>query len=84
MFCVAGSSIEMVPVYQSRVQLTDSVGKVLAERVIYLCKYKCHLHKYLCNGHSITDKTKILMTNGSLMKVESIAECSHWSILQYH
>ena len=23
------------------------------------------------------------MTNGSLMKVESIAEISHWSILQY-
>ena len=29
------------------------------------------------------DKTKILMTNGSLMKVKSIAECSPWSILQY-
>ena len=29
------------------------------------------------------DKTKILMTNGSLMKVESIAECSPWSIPQY-
>ena len=29
------------------------------------------------------NKTKVLMTNGSLMKVESIAECSHWSILQY-
>ena len=29
------------------------------------------------------DKTKILMTNGSLMKVESTAECSPWSILQY-
>ena len=28
-------------------------------------------------------KKKILMTNGSLMKVESIAECSPWSILQY-
>ena len=28
------------------------------------------------------DKTKILMTNNSLMKVKSIAECSHWSILQ--
>ena len=27
--------------------------------------------------------TKILMTNGSLMKVESITECSPWSILQY-
>ena len=29
------------------------------------------------------DKTKILMTNGSLMKVKSIAECSPWSNLQY-
>ena len=29
------------------------------------------------------DKTKILMTNGSLMKVESVAECSPWSILHY-
>ena len=31
------------------------------------------------------DKTKILITIGSLMKVESIAECSTrtWSILQY-
>ena len=28
-------------------------------------------------------QTKILMTNGSLMKVESIAECSNGSILQY-
>ena len=25
----------------------------------------------------------VLMENGSLMKVESIAECSPWSILQY-
>ena len=32
--------------------------------------------------HSKIDKTKILKTNGSLMKVESIAECSPWSILQ--
>ena len=30
-----------------------------------------------------TKKTKTLMTNGSLMKVESITECSKWSILQY-
>ena len=28
-------------------------------------------------------QNKILMTNGSLMKVESIAECSPWSILHY-
>ena len=35
------------------------------------------------NGHSKIDKTKILTTNGSLMKVKSIAECSPWGILQY-
>ena len=28
------------------------------------------------SGHSKKDKTRILMTNGSLMKVESISECS--------
>ena len=31
-------------------------------------------------GHPKIDKTKILMTNGSLMKVKSIAECSPWSL----
>ena len=35
------------------------------------------------SGHSKLDKTKILMTNDSLMKAKSIAECSSWSILQY-
>ena len=30
------------------------------------------------------DTIRILMTNGSLMKVESIAECSKGSILQYY
>ena len=39
--------------------------------------------KPVLSGHSKIDKTKVLMTNGSLMKVESIAECSPWSILQY-
>ena len=28
-------------------------------------------------------KTKILITNGSLMKVKRTAECSPWSILQF-
>ena len=28
------------------------------------------------SGHSKIDKTKVLKTNGSLMKVKSIAECS--------
>ena len=35
------------------------------------------------SGHSKIDKRKVLMANGSLMKVKSIAECSPWSILQY-
>ena len=39
--------------------------------------------KPVLSGHSKIDKTKGLMANGSLMKVESIAECSPWSILQY-
>ena len=34
--------------------------------------------KPVLSSHSKIDKTKILKTNGSLMKVESIAECSHW------
>ena len=29
------------------------------------------------------DKTKMAMTNGSLMQVKSIAECSPWSIMQH-
>ena len=35
------------------------------------------------SDHSKICKTKILMTNGSSMQVESIAECSKGSILQY-
>ena len=32
--------------------------------------------KPVLSGHSKIDKTKVLKTMGSLMKVESIAECS--------
>ena len=32
--------------------------------------------KPVLSGHSKKDKTKVLKTNGSLMKVENIAECS--------
>ena len=35
------------------------------------------------SGHSKIDKIKILMTNGCLMKDESIAECFPRSILRY-
>ena len=39
--------------------------------------------KPVLSGHLKIDKTKVLMVNGNLMKVKSIAECSLWSILQY-
>ena len=48
-----------------------------------LSKKKEYSWKPVLSGHSEIDKTKILMTNVSLMKVESIAECSKGSILQY-
>ena len=34
------------------------------------------MERPVLSDHSKIDITKILMTNGSLMKVESIAECS--------
>ena len=47
--------------------------------------------KPVLSGHSKIDKTKVLKTNGSLMKVEIIAECSlgafcntfdlHWAMI---
>ena len=36
---------------------------------------KINTVKPVLSGHSKIDKTKVLMANGSLMKVESIAEC---------
>ena len=49
---------------------------------------KCHVGvptvKPVLSGHSKIDKMEILMTNGSLMKVDSIAECSRWIRLTPH
>ena len=42
---------------------------------IMVFKVQCTV-KPVLSGHSRIDKTKVLKTNGSLMKVESIAECS--------
>ena len=44
---------------------------------------KCATVKPVLSDHSKIDKANILMTNGSLMQVKRIAECSPWSILQY-
>ena len=39
--------------------------------------------KPVLSSHLKIDETKVLMENGGLMQVISIAECSPWSILQY-
>ena len=50
--------------------------------LVAIINYKIQV-KPVLRGHSKIDKTKILMANGTLTKVESIAECSPWSILRY-
>ena len=55
----------------------------LAMAIQAMCVRILNTVKPVLSGHSKIDKTKTFMTNGSLMKVESIAECSPWSILQY-
>ena len=56
---------------------------------VFYKAYSELVHMYACtvkpvlSGHSKIDKAKILMANGCLMKVKSIAEWSPWSILQY-
>ena len=48
--------------------------------IIDKCKYTL---KPVLSGHSKIDKTRVLMANGSLVMVKSIAKCSNGSILQY-
>ena len=52
------------------------IAKLTAENIQYTVKP-------VLSGHSKIDKAKIFITNGSLMKVESTAKCSPWSILKY-
>ena len=68
---------------------TAHLGAVLPGSIVFVSLVKVVLSAFeytvkpVNNGHSEIDKTKIFMTNCSLMKVKSIAECSPWSILQY-
>ena len=62
---------------------THVVDHIMAFQDSLEFNWKYHINKCVytvkpvLSGHSKIYKTKILMTNGSLMKVESIAECSH-------
>ena len=65
-----------------RSERLNQVPTVTLQCKITLTKVIRHTVKPVLSSLSKIDKTKILMTNGSIM-VKSIAECSHWSILQY-
>ena len=43
---------------------------------VFLAYIKQSIVEPVLSGHSKIDKTKVLKTNGSLMKVKSITECS--------
>ena len=49
---------------------------VVAPKIFYMELYKGTIGQPVLSSHSKIDKIKILKTNGSLMKVKSIAECS--------
>ena len=54
------------------------------ELVVYFNCIQCFIYSKTCVRRPLKkiDKTKNFMTNGSLTKVKSIAECK-WSALQY-
>ena len=57
------------------VQMGGWVGSIILQIEDANEKVDLDTVKPVLRGHSKIDKTKILKTNGSLMKVKSIAEC---------
>ena len=64
--------------HQSKVSSPKRARMHVCE-ICYLQQETGFTVKPVSNGHSKIDKAKILMTNGSLMKVINIPECSLWS-----
>ena len=68
--------MKMFTVTPSKALITIfNLSKVNFLRFYFAIKMGIQL-KPVLSGHSKKEKTKILMTDGSFMKVESIAECS--------
>ena len=56
----------------------------MAKHMVWGIMFPKHKYNKTCVKWPIKNRqTMLLITNGSLMKVVSIAECSPWSILQY-
>ena len=84
MFFIAYAFKGHVHAFAGRVKVVSHSSCRTSAILKYFCPLKGTVKPvFKLNSHSKIDITKILMTNGSLMKVESIAECSKGSILQY-
>ena len=67
----------------SNLALTDNITLYLCKELNKIDKKGDLKHitvKPVLSRHSRIDKTKVLKTNGSLMKVESIAECNTFDL----
>ena len=72
--------------YSRNKELSPLPARNIRERPAAYSKVSLILYttvKPVISGHSKNRQNKDLNDNGSLMKVESITECSPWSILQY-
>ena len=78
-----GLERELEAVRDQMKQSQKDRDRTLKDKETLLEEVKYIQYKPVLSGHSKLDKIKILSSNGSLMKVESIAECSHWGILQF-
>ena len=56
--------------------MENSIGLTFKHITINNMYYIFYTVKPVLSGHSKIDKTKVLMTNTSITKVEGIAECS--------
>ena len=72
----------MLTVHECR-SVEPAYRAVLSRASLFKLKIVVGTVKPVLSGLSKIDKTKILMTNGSIMKVKSISVGSPWSILKY-
>ena len=60
---------------------TKSIIRERNKKKIEIINCDLNTVKPILSSHSKIDKTKVFMANGSLMKVNSIAECSEHSAI---
>ena len=83
-FCCSDFQVGPIILFLPTVCSTPFPRKCPNIPIYFACYFYVQLN--LCKSfvkRPLKKDIKILMTNGSLMKVKCIAECSPWSILQY-